>query len=89
MSQSSTGDRDARHQREAILEMLVDAMEELGRQLETADMDATDEAQLYLQQVHELGYLANQYRKLKRDTDLEEMAGEIELLRDDTDANGS
>lgn len=75
-SGTATGD-DAR---KSILEMLKDAMNELQQAIEDVDPETVEEQQLQLRRYHELGYLANQYRKLQRDTDLDEMDQRIELI---------
>lgn len=69
--------------REAILEKLEAGMDDLSATIEAADPKTADEEQLQLRRYHELGYLANQYRKLKRDTDLDEMDERLALLEDD------
>jgi hypothetical protein len=60
--------------RDAILVKLQDGIDELYRDIEAADPATHDEKQLQLRRYHELGYLANQYRKLKRDTDLDKIS---------------
>ena len=60
-------------------------MDNLQRAIETATPETPEEQRLQLRRYHELGYLANQYRKLQHDTDLDEMAQRMELLEDETD----
>lgn len=74
---------DHQEERDAILGMLEATMEALQDRIEAADPESVDEEELHLKRVHELGYLANQYRKLKRDTDLDEMQAELALLKSD------
>lgn len=47
-------------------------MADLEQTIRTTTPKTFEEQQLQLRRYHELGYLANQYRKLKRDTDLDE-----------------
>ena len=58
-------------------------MDDLSRAIEAADPTTPEEERLQLRRYHELGYLANQYRKLKRDTDLDEMDDRLALLETD------
>lgn len=58
-------------------------MDDLSVAIQSADTELPEEEKLQLRRYHELGYLANQYRKLKRDTDLDEMHERLELLEDD------
>ena len=69
--------------RGAILEKLDQGMDDLSRAIEAADPTTPEEERLQLRRYHELGYLANQYRKLKRDTDLDEMDERLALLETD------
>lgn len=85
MSANATGHEDAQSTREAILSMLKDGMDDLSVDIETATPATPEEEKLQLRRYHELGYLANQYRKLKRDTDLDEMDERLALLEEDLD----
>lgn len=85
MNNETTTRDDDRSTREAILAMLKDGMDDLSEDLSTADPDGPAEEKLQLRRYHELGYLANQYRKLKRDTHLDEMDERLALLEDDRD----
>lgn len=69
--------------REEILALLKDGMDAVQADIEAAEPATTAEQRLQLRRYHELGYLANQYRKLQRDTDLDEMHDRIELLEQD------
>lgn len=74
--------------RSAILGTLKGGMDDLQRAIETATPETPEEQRLQLQRYHELGYLANQYRKLQRDTDIDEMSQRMALLEDETDMEG-
>lgn len=71
--------------RDAILETLKGGMDDLQRSTEVAEPATIEEQQLQLRRYHELGYLANQYRKLQCDTDLDEMDQRMALLEDDSE----
>lgn len=71
--------------RNSILKKLQSGIDDLERAIETANPETVDEQQLQLRRYHELGYLANQYRKLTRDTDLVEIDERLELLERDPD----
>lgn len=81
MSHSMPDRGDPQAERDAILATLRETIATLATQIEEADPEATAEEELQLKRIHELGYLANQYRKLKRDTDLDEMQSELALLK--------
>lgn len=74
--------------RDAVLDMLADTMAALQERIDAAEPEADDDEELHLKRVHELGYLANQYRKLQRDTDLDEMSAELELVKAAAGAGG-
>ncbi|WP_331234254.1 hypothetical protein [Natronorarus salvus] len=60
-------------------------MDDISRVIETADPTTPEEERLQLRRYHELGYLANQYRKLKRETDLFKMEERLALLETEPD----
>lgn len=74
---------DDRSTRDAILALLKDGMDDLSAAIDAAEPATPDEEKLQLCRYHELGYLANQYRKLQRDTDLDEMDERIDLLKEE------
>lgn len=76
----------ARHDQRSIdpgrlLEMLKDGMDDLSAAIDTAKPATPEEEKLQLRWHHELGYLANQYRKLQRDTKLDEMTSSLSSCR--------
>ena len=83
MMNPQTAESDATSDREAILEKLQAGMNDLHRGIESADPTSEAESKLQLRRYHELGYLANQYRKLKKDTDLVDMDERLKLLEED------
>ena len=85
MAETLSNSAGEQSERDEILETLLAGMQELREDVETADPDSVREEQLQLRRYHELGYLANQYRKLKKDTDLNEMAERLAYLEEDFD----
>lgn len=83
MNANHSGTAPGGDARESILEMLQDTMSELQQAIEDMDLATVEEQQLQLRRYHEPGYLADQYRKLQRDTDLDKMEQRLELLEDD------
>lgn len=88
MKDNHSGLTEPRDDRSEILETLKEGMDDLQQAIETATPETPEEQRLQLQRYHELGYLANQYRKLQRDTDLDEMNQRMQLLEDETDREG-
>lgn len=80
---TSSTPADTQSSREAILGMLEDSIDDLHEQIMTAELDSRAAEELHLKRIHELGYLANQYRKLQRDSDLDEMQDELAFLTED------
>ena len=73
----AAADRDPR---EIVLEHLERAVDDLAAAVTAAEPETPDEQKLQLRRYHELGYLANQYRKLRRDSALVEMDQRLQLL---------
>lgn len=71
---------DEQSSRDEILAMLKAEMDALHNRTMTADPDSPEAEKLQLKRVRALGSLANQYRKLKRDTDIDEMEERMEFL---------
>jgi hypothetical protein len=85
MGTDATAREDDRSAREEILTMLKDGMDDLSTDIAAAEPATTEDEKLQLRRYHELGYLANQYRKLKRDTELDEMGDRLALLEEEVD----
>jgi hypothetical protein len=85
MGTDATAREDDRSAREEILTMLKDGMDDLSTDIAAAEPATTEDENLQLRRYHELGYLANQYRKLKRDTELDEMGDRLALLEEEVD----
>ena len=69
--------------RDEILDILAAQIRQAETQIEALDPDPRDfEAQrLKIKWIRTLGYLTGQYRKLSKDTDLDEMEEDVELLQ--------
>lgn len=74
--------------REKVIEKLESAINDLETAIESANPESHKEQKLQLKRYHEIGYLANQYRKLKRDTDLDDMAEDLAMLKEGDDEGG-
>ncbi|WP_049898909.1 hypothetical protein [Halococcus agarilyticus] len=72
---------DSPSEREAILGILADQIREIDDRLDD-EVDPNDlEAQrMQVKWTRTLGYLAGQYRKLMKDTDIDELEEDVELL---------
>lgn len=68
--------------RNLILETLKRGIDDLQQDIKIAEPEMPEEHRLQLRRYRELGYLANQYRKLQHDTDLDEMDQRMQLLED-------
>jgi hypothetical protein len=66
--------------RREILEMLRSGMDDLSETIAITEPTTLDEERLQLRRYHELGYLTDQYRKLMRDTELDEIQERLEIF---------
>ncbi|WP_256686110.1 hypothetical protein [Halococcus qingdaonensis] len=75
---------DGGSERDAILSILADQIREIDARLDRLDdeIDPEDlEAQrMQVKWTRTLGYLSGQYRKLMKDTDIDELEEDVELL---------
>ena len=71
--------------RDDVVQILLTVIGNLATRIDAQEPETTEEQELYLKQVRTLGQLAGQYRLLTRDTDIDEMQDELELLQQ-TDA---
>lgn len=74
--------------RDKLLAALTTEIENLQDVIATTDPETLEEKRLQNQRRHELGYLANQYRKLQKDTDLDEMHKELLAVKGDNGVDG-
>lgn len=78
---ASVGTETDQSERDEILSILAQTIQTIHAQLEAMDWDASSENQeLAIKWIRALGYLAGQYRKLLKDTDIDEMESELGLL---------
>ncbi|ELY55819.1 MULTISPECIES: hypothetical protein [Natronococcus] len=78
MTFSSTSDEDT--EREQILETLSERIQFIDTHLEEMDLDSKENQELAIKWTRTLGSLAGQYRLLMKDTDIDEMQSDLELL---------
>ncbi|MDZ7703889.1 MAG: hypothetical protein U5L04_05340 [Trueperaceae bacterium] len=75
--------------REEILELVEDALREAHRKVESGRVYDAEAERVRIKWIRTVGYMADQYRKVLRDDDLEQMRAEIDELRDTIDGGGS
>lgn len=68
-------------ERDEILDMLADTMETTHTHIEESDWETEDEQELAIKWIRAFGYLSGQYRKLMKDTDIDEMEDELALVK--------
>ena len=78
----STGshDTDGPPDRDDVLSSLSETMGVVSERIADSDPETPEEERLLIRWVRTQGYLAGQYRRLKADTDLDEMEDSLELL---------
>lgn len=85
MRKSSSSRTDPTTEREEVLSILADTIRDVHGEIEDRDPDDIDDEKLQIRWVRTLGYLSGQYRKLMKDTDIDEMEDELALLQEATD----
>lgn len=73
--------------REAILAILEEAIHDVRNQATNHESDTLEDEQMQIKWYRTLGTLAGQYRMLQRDTDIDEMEAELELLQKATNSD--
>jgi len=68
--------------RDEILELLEDGIREAHRKVETGRVYDAENEKVRQKWIRTLAYAANAYRQLKKDRDLEELAAEVERLKE-------
>ena len=71
--------------RDEVLALVEDGLREAHRKVESGRVYDPENEKVRQGWLRTLGYLANQYRQLRRDEDLEQMRQEIDDLRDRID----
>lgn len=68
--------------RSDVLDMVESAMEEAHSKVESGRVYDPENEKIRIKWVKALGYLANQHRQIQKDKDLEELAEEVEHLKE-------
>lgn len=74
--------------RDEVLALVEDGLREAHRKVESGRVYDPENEKVRQGWLRTLGYLAGQYRQLRRDEDLEQMRQEIDDLRDQIDDGG-
>ena len=82
---TSPSDDEPKADRDEMLSLLADRVRALDATIDAHDPDSLDEEKLQLQRIQTVGSLTNQYRKLLKDTDIDEMEDELEFLQEAVD----
>jgi len=69
-------------ERSAILDLLEDGIREAHRKVESGRVYDAENEKVRQQWIRTLAYAVNAYRQLKKDRDLEELAAEVEQLKE-------
>lgn len=64
-----------------VLDMVETAMQQAHEKIESGRIRDPENEKVRIQWVKALGYLANQYRQIQRDKDLEELQADVEALK--------
>jgi hypothetical protein len=71
--------------REHVLSILGEAIHDVRDRTKSRDVETAEDERMLIKWYRTLGTLSGQYRKLQKDTDIEEMEEDLELLRKVTD----
>ena len=82
---ASPADDEPQTDRDEIQSLLADRIRALDAAIDAHDPDGLDEKKLQVRRNQVVGYLVNQYRKLLKDTDLDEMEDELAFLQEAVD----
>lgn len=66
--------------RERVLHLLVDTIDSTHGRINDFEAETTEEQELLIKWIRTLGYLSGQYRKLLKDSDLDELQEDVGLL---------
>lgn len=75
-------DSDAVPEREEMLDLLEDGIEEAHRKVENGRVYDAENEKVRIQWIRALGYAVGQYRQLIKDRDLEEMNERLEAIEE-------
>lgn len=73
--------------RDEILSILEEAIHDVRDRAISHEVETPEDERLLINWYRTLGSLTGQYRKLRKDRDLDEMEEELELLQEVTDIN--
>lgn len=79
--QDAANASDSGHERDELMSQLADQITFAGKRIQTLLVAEDPDEDLLIRWVRTQGYLAGQYRKLMRDTDLDEMQEDLDLLK--------
>lgn len=71
--------------REEILSILKEAIHDVRDRTQSREIKTPEDEQILIKWYRTLSTLTGQYRKLQKDTDIDEMEEELELLQEVTD----
>lgn len=70
--------------RDEVLSILEASIHDVSDRIESREVTTPEDEQLLIKWYRTLGTLAGQYRKLQKDTDIDEMEEDLELLEEVT-----
>jgi hypothetical protein len=79
---------DAPPNREEVLALLNDGMREAHEKVTSGRVYDAENEKVRQKWIRTLAYVAGQYRQLKKDEELEDMASELEELREELEEEG-
>lgn len=78
-------DAEGDSEREQILSILATRIRAIDERLDDYEVGDVENEQMVIRWTRTLGYLSGQYRKLMKDTDLDEMEDTLDLVKVVTD----
>jgi hypothetical protein len=76
---------DSESNRDDVLSILEEAIRDTRDRTRSREIETLEDERMQIRWYRTLGYLSGQYRKLQKDTDIDEMEDDLELLREVTD----
>lgn len=68
-------------EREEVLSILARQIRAINERIQEYDIKESPDEQTLIKWTRTLGYLSGQYRKLMKDTDIDEMEADLEFLK--------
>lgn len=78
------GTEPASFDREDVLETLEDAIDDVRKRTKSREIKTAEDERILISWYRTLGTLTGQYRKLRKDADLDEIEENVELLQEVT-----